>query len=280
MYLSICPKSDLPRNTTGVLSPYRGEGGLYFPPQDWSRDAKRAVANAWLVEVRNNVDGWSQRTASCKDVGAPCGVQTNIDSQVELGKWQETGPGGLVDADILEICQLNGTINHPGLSTSQSRLHYYVWVVLPSPLILSMDITTLGRTAPDCLAMLLNDELLAVNQDPLVSGARVLRAGFSPDPPTSSDDVTFQVWGRVLAPAPAAGGVTLSRWAAALTNRSPLPLNVTLSWAELGIDAGSAALVRDAGARTDVGTFTGSWTALVPAQDALLVVLSQPQRAA
>ena len=120
VYLSVCPKSDLPA-VSGVLSPYSGERGLYFPPQDWSRDAKRAVANAWLVEVRNNVDGWSQRTASCKDVGAPCGMQTNIDSQVELGKWNETGPGGLVDADILEICQLNGTVNRYVLAGSSWR---------------------------------------------------------------------------------------------------------------------------------------------------------------
>ena len=61
------------------------------------------MANAWLVEVRNNVDGWGPSTAHCTDVGAPCGMITNIDSQVELGKWDETGPGGLVDADMLEV---------------------------------------------------------------------------------------------------------------------------------------------------------------------------------
>ena len=141
-----------------------------------------------------------------------------------------------------------------------------------------MDITTLAHTAPDCLAMLLNPELLAVNQDPLVSGARVLRAAYSPDPPTSSDDVLYQVFGRVLAPAAASGGGgMLSRWAAALVNRSPAPQNVTLLWAELGLVPTTAALVRDAGARADVGTFVGQWTTEVPAQDAVLVVVSQPQ---
>jgi len=272
MYLSICPKSDLPANTTGALSPYAGEKGLYFPPQDWSREAKRAVANAWLVEVRNNVDGWSQKTSSCKDVGAPCGMQTNIDSQVALGKWAaETAPGGLVDADILEVCQFNGTINRPGLTTSESRLHYYLWAALPSPLILSMDVRTLGATAEgrDCLAMLLNPEIIAINQDALVAGASLLRAGASPDPPRSSDDVTFQVFGR-----PLAGG---RAWAAVLVNRAAQPLNVTLDWAELGLpQPGAAARVRDAGARADVGVFTRAWTAEVPAQDAVIVTVEQP----
>ena len=109
MYFSICPKSNAPRNLTGPLTPYAGQTGLYFPPQAWTREQKRAVASAWLVEVRNNVDGWSPLTSSCKDVGAPCGMVTNIDSQVAFGKWEETGPGGLVDADILEVCQFSAS---------------------------------------------------------------------------------------------------------------------------------------------------------------------------
>jgi hypothetical protein len=103
MYLSICPKANAPANLSGPLTPYAREAGLYFPPLEWTREDKRALANAWLVEVRNNVDGWSPSTSQCIDVGAPCGMITNIDSQFELGKWQETGPGGLVDADILEV---------------------------------------------------------------------------------------------------------------------------------------------------------------------------------
>ena len=109
MYFSICPKSNAPRNLTGPLTPYAGQTGLYFPPQVWTREQKRAVASAWLVEVRNNVDGYSPSTAHCTDVGAPCGLVTNIDSQVTFGKWEETGPGGLVDADILEVCQFSAS---------------------------------------------------------------------------------------------------------------------------------------------------------------------------
>ena len=236
-----------------------------------SRDAKRAVANSWLVEVRNNVDGWSPRTSSCIDVGAPCSVQSNIDSQVALGKWHETGPGGLVDADMLQVCQMNGTVNKPGMTTSESRLHFYVWAILPSPLILSCDLRTLPTVpgGPECIAMLGNPEVLAINQDPRVEGARLLRAGYSRNPPTSSDDVTFQVWGRSLA----ASG----QWAAVLANRGDDALNVTLDWSELGLPSPSAAArVRDAGARADVGSATGNYTRLIPPRDAVIVVVMQP----
>jgi alpha-galactosidase len=271
IYLSICPKSDLPANTTGALAPFAGQGGLYFPPQVWTAVQKRAVANAWLVEVRNNVDAWSPSSGSpCVNVGKPCGMLTNIDSQVTLGKWEETGPGGLVDADMLEVCQFNGTYNTPGMSASEGRLHYLTWVILPSPLILTCDVRTLNATAPgrECLAMLLNDELLSINQDPLVAGARLLRAGASPSPPRSSDDVTFQVFGRPLA----APGV----FAAALLNRADTPLEITLDFAELGLPrpSGSAA-VRDVGARADRGSFSGSWQTTVPARDAVLVTVTQ-----
>lgn len=128
IYLSICPKSNLPANFSGPLTPYAGGNGLYFPPDAWTREQKRSVANSWLVEVRNNVDAWSPSSGSpCIDVGKPCGMLTNLDSQVRfrgcsvvhchltllprrwqvsLGKWHETGPGGLVDADMLEVCQV------------------------------------------------------------------------------------------------------------------------------------------------------------------------------
>jgi alpha-galactosidase len=271
VYLSVCPKSDLPANTTGPLALFRGERGLYFPPLAWTREQKRAVANAWLVEVRNNVDAFSPDSDSpCVDVGKPCGMVTNIDSAVALGRWGETAAGGLADADMLEVCQFNGTYNTPGMTASEGRLHYYVWAALPSPLILTADVRTLNATAEGraCLAMLLNPEILAVNQDPRVAGARLLRAGADPSPPSTPDDVTFQVFGRPLA-APGA-------FAAVLVNRARAPLQVTLDWGELGLsDPAGSARVRDVGAQTDVGDFSGSWTKTVPARDAVIVTVRQ-----
>lgn len=272
IYLSICPKSNLPSNFSGPLTPYAGEGGLYFPPAAWTRSEKRSVANSWLVEVRNNVDAWSPSSGSpCIDVGAPCGMVTNLDSQVALGNWAtETGPGGLVDADMLEVCQFNGTYNTPGMTSSEGRLHYFAWAILPSPLIISCDVRALNQTAEGlaCLSMLLNGEILAINQDAQVIGARLLRAGSEPSPPTKSDDVTSQVFGRALS--------QNGTFAAALLNRATADQNLTLDWGELGLaQPAGAAFVRDAGAQKDVGSFNGSWTVLVPARDAFIVTVVQ-----
>lgn len=57
--------------------------------------------------------------------------------------------------------QFNGTYNTPGMTSSEGRLHYYAWAILPAPLILSFDVRTLNATAPGaaCLDMLLNPEV-------------------------------------------------------------------------------------------------------------------------
>ena len=142
--------------------------------------------------------------------------------------------------------------------------------VLPSPLILSCDVRSLNETAEglECLSMLLNTEILAINQDAAVIGARLLRSGANPSPPLSSDDVTYQVFGRALSPK--------GTFAAALLNRDTVDQNLTLSWAELGLQhPAGAANVRNAGAQSNLGAFTGSWTVLVPARDAIIVTVVQ-----
>lgn len=87
-------------------------------------------------------------------------------------------------------------------------------------------------------------------------------------PPVTSDDVSYQVFGRPLANE----GV----FAALLANRASFAQNITLDWAELGLPRPTGmAFVRDAGARADVGNFTSSWTTLVPARDAVIVTVTQ-----
>lgn len=111
-------------------------------------------------------------------------------------------------------------------------------------------------------------QILAVNQDPAVVGAQVIRSGDLVSPPITSDDVSFQVFGRPLSKS----GV----FAALLANRAPIAQNITLDWAELGLPHPSAvASVRDVGARANVGNFTANWTTLVPARDAVLVTVTQ-----
>ena len=95
-----------------------------------------------------------------------------------------------------------------------------------------------------------------------------MRAGADPTPPTRSEDVTYQVFGRPLA--------AKGAFAAALLNRAPTPLQLTLDFGELGLpNPSGSASVRDAGARADLGSFTGAFTATVPAHDGIVVVVTQ-----
>jgi hypothetical protein len=78
----------------------------------------------------------------------------------------------------------------------------------------------------------------------------------------------YQVFGRPLA----RSGV----FAALLANRATYAQNLTLDFSELGLpNPAGTALVRDAGHREDVGTFSGAWTALVPPRDAFIVTVTQ-----
>jgi hypothetical protein len=165
--------------------------------------------------------------------------------------------------------QFNGTINHPGLTVSESRLHFYVWALLPSPLILSFDPRTLPQQpgGQECLDMVKNAEILAINQDPGVIGAALLAQG--PASAATSEAVDYQVLGRPLA--------AQGAWAAVLVNRATQALNLTLQWSALGLPSpGGAASVRDVGAQQELGSFTGSFTALVPPRDAMIVRVTQP----
>lgn len=53
-----------------------------------------------------------------------------------------------------------------GLTLREYQSHFSLWAVLASPLILSADLRTVGQRHPECLELMLNPEIIAVNQDP------------------------------------------------------------------------------------------------------------------
>lgn len=102
------------------------------------------------------------------------------------------------------------------LNVGRYRAHYSVWAVLASPLILSADLRTIKQHHPECLALMLNPEIIAINQDRaglppvLVSQATNMsaarrRAGARP----TSSEVTAQVFARPLHGATLAVAVVL-----------------------------------------------------------------------
>ena len=69
-----------------------------------------------------------------------------------------TGPGAVNDNDMLEVC-------HGGQTYSEYAAQFSTWAILASPLILGNDIRSISA---ECMAIIGNREVIAVNQDPLV----------------------------------------------------------------------------------------------------------------
>jgi hypothetical protein len=106
--------------------------------------------------------------------------------------WQGIGgPGHWPDADMLPLghlgprCPVGGLDRHTSFTKNMQVTLLTLWAIVPSPLMVDANL-------PDCdpwtLALLTNDEVLAVNQDPLGTKARRV-----------SVDHGLEVWEKPLA---------------------------------------------------------------------------------
>src|SRR6187402_1505681 len=72
-----------------------------------------------------------------------------------IGKY--AGPGHWNDPDMLEV-------GNDGLTFAESRAHFSLWCVLAAPLIAGNDVRTMS---PEILAVMIDKEAIAINQDKL-----------------------------------------------------------------------------------------------------------------
>ena len=127
------------------------------------------------------------------------------------------------------------------MNLSEYRAHYSVWAILASPLLLSADLQTIEHDHPECLQLLLNADIVAVNQDAGGHPPRLVRQELREDTtgsvagrPPASVDILVQVFARPLGAQPelsAAGGEV----AVLLLNRDSVAREISVSWAELGV---------------------------------------------
>jgi alpha-galactosidase len=182
-----------------------------------------------------------------------------------VGTWQ--GSSGLVqghwpDTDMLPLgylgprCEWHAsdetTFTHNDQVTIVS-----LWTILPSPLIFGgnvQSLTTDATTGPWTVALLTNEEVLAVNQDALGTHAkRIVEQG------------TTEVWARDLSG---------NRKAVALFNRGTQDAMISVSFAQLGVSGTPA--VRDLWNRADLNGMTTGISVNVPHGAAFLYTLSPP----
>ncbi|WP_199780873.1 MULTISPECIES: NPCBM/NEW2 domain-containing protein [unclassified Streptomyces] len=160
------------------------------------------------------------------------------------------GPGHWNDPDMLEV-------GNGGMTDTEYRTHFSMWSVMAAPLLIGSDLRTASRETFDILS---NEEVIAVDQDPLGKQGEVL----------SSED------GRWVVAKEMADG---SR-AVALFNETGSAQRIATTAAAVGLKRASGYTVRDLWAHTTRNT-AGGLSATVPAHGTVLLrVAADPRWAA
>ncbi len=175
----------------------------------------------------------------CREDWGGMGFVHILDLQDGLESY--AGPGGWNDPDMLEV-------GNDGLSDIEARAHFSLWAILASPLMAGNDLRTMSATTREILT---NQEVLAVNQDPLGrQGRRATKRG------------DLEVWSRELYDG--------SR-AVVLFNRGDSEAEIGVNWPDIGYPSRIEASIRDLWRHADVGRFARGWSARVPAHGAVMV---------
>jgi alpha-galactosidase len=158
------------------------------------------------------------------------------------------GPGRWNDPDMLVVGWVGwGPTLHPTrLTASEQYTHISLWCLLAAPLLIGCD---LNRLDAFTLNLLTNDEVLAVNQDPLGRQAeRILDAD------------SIQVWAKPLED----GSTAVGLFNLGLTGRK-----ASVSWKDLGLQGGRR--VRDLWRQKELGTHSDGFSAVLPGHGVALI---------
>ena len=197
----------------------------------------------WGAEVRGN--SW-RTTGDIEDTWA---------STATIGFAQDTSaayaqPGHWNDPDMLVVGNVGwGGALHPSrLTPDEQYSHISLWSLLAAPLLLGNDLTTLDDFTRNLLS---NDEVIAIDQDPLGHAARQVLV---------SDN--WQVWVRELSD---------GRHAVGVFNLGAQFRMLKLRPQILGLSSG--ARVRDLWRQKDLGALRTGFEVRVPAHGVLLLAV-------
>src|SRR5215207_6903434 len=164
--------------------------------------------------------------------------------------WRHGGSGGWNDLDSLDVG--NGTMD--GLTKYERRTAATLWAISAAPFYIGNDMTKLDAYGVELLT---NPEVIAVNQ-----------AG-RPAQPVSTK-TNRQVWYSLNAD---------SSYTVALFNLGTTEANMTVNWADLGLDG--SAKVRDLWVKKDLGQFASGFTAAtVPPHGTRLLKVTPQKKSA
>jgi alpha-galactosidase len=203
------------------------------------------MGNVW--EWGAAVGGNSWRTTG--DINDSWGSMAGIGFK-QNGHEKYAGPGHFNDPDMLVVGKVGwGPSLHPThLTPNEQYTHISLWCLLASPLLIGCDMTQMDDFT---LSLLTNDEVLAVDQDPLGhQAARIAKNG------------DLEVWAKDMEDGSKAVG---------LFNRGYAAAPVTVHWSDLGLTGKQK--VRDLWRQVDLGVFQDSFTGQVARHGVVLVRL-------
>ena len=165
------------------------------------------------------------------------------------GHEKYAGPGHWNDPDMLVVGMVGwGPALHPTkLTPNEQYTHITLWSLLSSPLLIGCDMTQLDDFT---YGLLSNDEVIAVNQDPL---------GKPADRITQTEE-GYEVWARDLEDGSKAVG---------LFNRGEMPGDVTVKWSDLGLTGPQ--MVHDLWRQKDLGVQETEFKANVGRHGAVMI---------
>lgn len=201
-------------------------------------------ANCWRTtgDIR---DGWSQDQLRAGNKWA-WSITKIWDAH---GKWIPfSGPGHFNDPDMLVVGKLGWgkKLHDTYLTPDEQYTHISLWCLWSAPLLLGCPLDKLDDFT---LNLLTNDEVLAIDQDPL---------GIQATQVASSEH------GRVLSKKLEDGSMVVG-----LFNIGTETETVTVKWSQLGISGNCTAC--DLWRQKDIGTYNGSFAAKVRPHGVVLV---------
>ena len=234
----------LPLDKNGQIKPYMRMGNALLATD---RDIIYSLCQYGMVEVwtwGKLVHGNLWRTTG--DIRDTWPSMSGIGfSQAELAPFAE--PGHWNDPDMLVVGRVGWgpELHDSKLTPDEQRTHITLWCMLSAPLLIGADLAHLD---PFTLALLTNDDVLAVNQDPLGKQARRV-----------AQEGKTEVWVKDMED----GSI-----AVALFNRDSKEQLVEASWERLHITGPQR--VRNLWQRLEEGTAADSISAVVSRHGAAL----------
>jgi alpha-galactosidase len=211
--------------------------------------------NVWEWGAAPGIGGNSWRTTGDIRDNWPQTMQIGFNprwSEIDIGQYG--GPGHWNDVDMLVVGVVGWSYepqHESKLSPAEQLTHISLWTLHAAPLILGCD---LAQADDFTVGLLTNDEVLAIDQDPMGRGAKAVY---------KAANANLQVWARPLSDGSKAIG---------LFNLEEMPMRVTARWSDLGITGKQA--VRDVWRQKDLGKFSGEFAAELPRHGCLLLRLA------